>query len=331
MRRREYQPVSYKGTVYNTVKECLLENGLSEQRYHAYKHALKGTDSIKVVNGVLVIDNVMGKLEERCIDLDAEMSFSYTYNGIEYTSIISYCKAMKTPFDLVYKRLQTGMASDEAVRVQEINTDTRQSFSFNGKQYDSISKCLKDLKLPVTASVFCNRMRRFNETVVEALNYYIERVEEGAYTGLDYEGMHFDSLADACRVLGLNYANVKEYKKVHKLSSKDALDCCIRSAVWVDIQYKGKDYPNLISVCKEYDLNPVEVQTYADEHLSESVESILDKFVDAKLPFRVRGKGYSTLPDACKSLNIVVQDVFGYKRSHMELSIQDVLDEFSNK
>lgn len=331
MKKHESTRVSYEGAIYSTARKCLLENGLSEQRYSTYKHSLEVSGRLSFVDGVLVIDDIINRVRERCIDLDTEMPFSYTYNGIEYTSIISYCKATKTPFDLVYKRLQKGMIPDKAVRVQEVNTRIRQDFTFNGKQYSSISKCLKDLKLPVDASIVCARMRRLNETVGEALNYYIERTDEGAYTGVTYDGMHFNSLAEACKVLGLNYISVKDYRRVHDISSKDALDCFIRRAVWVDIQYRGKVYPNLISVCKVYDLNPVEVQTYADEHLSESVESILDKFVDTKLPFRVRGKGYSTLPDACKSLNIVVQDVFGYKRSHMELSIQDVLDEFSNK
>ncbi len=333
--------VIYKGVIYDTLRGCILENGLSEQRFYSLKCEAECNGTIQIVDNILILDDIMSKLSEECTSLDSEMMFNYNYNGVLYNSIISYCRDTKTPFDLVYNRLKEGASSEEAVRIQTINTSVNQSFSFDGKQYDSISKCLRDLGIPVSTGLFCTRMKRYNETVVESLNYFVGLVKAGVYSEINYEGMHFGNLSEACSVLGLSFGGVIDYMKKHSIPVNSILDVYIskvvcRSIRYKDkccpdlIRYKGKCYSNLISVCKAYNLDYIKVLDYRATHLSESIESILDYFIKVSFHFYVNGKGYSNLPEACKSLDITTRDVFNYKSTYPDLSLQDVLDLFSS-
>lgn len=327
--------VEYKGVVYDKAKECLLALGVSEARYYSICSKMGGLkDTEEVVN----IDDIMQKVLKYSNSMDARFDFKVNYNGHVYTSIIDYCRASGFPFDIVIYKLKMGMTPEDSIK--EADYRTRRNFVFRGKQYKDIKTCLQEYNVPISVGVVTTRMKKLRVTVQDALEFQISRMEEGAYDGFDYEGMHFSTLAEASRTLGLDVDAVQRVKnnlrlENPELTNMEVLDYIINEGRPTlssrRVKYRGVTYPNLTAVCLKYNLNVNKVRTYIAKNLDKSLEEVMDYFVDGAVNFRVGDTGYATLPDACNAIGITVSDVFKQRRLNPQMSLQDVLNMYSAK
>lgn len=322
--------VTYKGVVYDTAKECLSAYGVSESKYYRICSKMGGfRNSTEILN----IDDIMSKVVAYSNSMDANFDFKVSYNGQVYTSIVAYCKDSGFSFDVVIHRLKEGMTSEDSIK--EVDYVTKHNFTFRGKQYKNIRTCLDEYKIPVTDIAVISRMKVLKVTVQDALEFHLSRMEEGAYDGFDYEGMHFSTLVEASRTLGLDVGTVYSVKNRMKLTNVGALDYVINggrpSISTRNFEYKGIIYSSLTAVCSEYNLSVDKVHAYMAKNLDKSLKEVLDYFVDGAVNFRVGDTGYATLPDACNAIGITVSDVFKQRRLNPQMSLQDVLNMYSAK
>lgn len=335
MKRGSGYKVEYKGVVYDTAKDCLLAQGVSESRYYNICSKMGGfRDTEEIIN----IDDIMQEVLKCSNSMDARFDFKIDYNGYVYTSVVDYCKASGFPFDVVIYKLKEGMTPEDSVK--EADYITRYNFTFRGKKYKDIKTCLQEYNVPVARGVVTARMKKLRVTVQDALEFQISRMEEGAYDGFDYDGMHFSTLAEASRTLGLDVDAVQRVKSSLRLENPEMTNAEVLDYVINEgspsfssrrFEYRGVSYPNLTAVCLKYNLNVNKVRAYMTKNLDKSLEEVLDYFIDGAVNFRVGDTGYSTLPDACNAIGITVSDVFKQRRLNPQMSLQDVLNMYSAK
>ena len=325
--------VEYKGVVYDTAKECLLAQGVSESRYYRTCSDMGG---FKHITEILNIDDIMSKVVAYSNSMDASFDFKVNYNGQVYTSIVAYCKDSGFPFDVVIYRLKRGMTPEDSIK--EVDYITKRNFIFRGKQYKNIRTCLEEYRIPVSHTAITTRMKNFRVTVQDAIEFHLGRLENGAYDGFDYEGMHFSTLAEASRTLGLDVDAVQRVKNRLKLTNVEVLNYIINegnegrpSTNSRRFEYRGVVYSGLASVCLKYNLSTDKVRAYMAKNLDKSLKEVLDYFIDGAVNFRVGDTGYATLPDACNAIGITVSDVFKQRRLNPQMSLQDVLNMYSAK
>ena len=323
--------VAYKGIVYNTAKECLSAYGVSESKYYRICSKMGGFKNSTVE--IRDIDDIMLKVVAYSNSMDTDCDFKVNYNGRVYTSVIAYCKDSGFPFDVVIHRLKEGMTSEDSIK--EVDYVTKHNFIFRGKQYKDIKTCLEEYKIPVSGVAIVSRMKNLRVTVQDAIEFHLSRMEEGAYDGFDYEGMHFSTLSEASRTLGLDIGALWDIKSKLKLTNTEVLDYAInKGRATVNsrrVEYRGVSYPNLTAVCLKYNLNVNKVRAYIAKNLDKSLKEVLDYFVDGARFFKINGTSYATLPDACNAIGITVSDVFRQRRLNPQMSLQDVLNMYSAK
>lgn len=335
MKKGSGYKVEYKGVVYDTAKECLLAHGVSESKYYRICSEMGG---FKHITEILNIDDIMSKVVAYSNSMDASFDFKVNYNGQVYTSIVAYCKDSGFPFDVVIYRLKGGMTPEDSIK--EVDYITKRNFTFRGKQYKNIRTCLEEYKIPVSYTAIITRMKNLRVTVQDALEFHLGRLEDGAYDGFDYEGMHFSTLAEASRTLGLDVDAVQGVRNRLRLENPDVTNVEVLNYIINEgrpsfssrrFEYRGVTYSGLTAVCLKYNLNVEKVRAYMAKNLDKSLKEVLDYFVDGAVNFRVGDTGYATLPDACNAIGITVSDVFKQRRLNPQMSLQDVLNMYSAK
>ncbi len=223
-KQRRVGAFTYKGKEYPSLKACCeaLEICRDSVRYYQKR---TGCTTIEAIDYLHTPRNT-GK---------AQHAETFTYNGIEYSSIRACCEALEIKKGSVYGYIHktnctTIEAIDHYVKLKEQGKQHRVgTVTYKSIEYPSLLACCK--ALGISEGSVREYRKRTACTTIEAIDHFVERKEQDEIRSVEtvtYEGIEYLSLKNCCKALGICDDSVRNYRKRTGCTTEEAIDYFLR-------------------------------------------------------------------------------------------------------
>ena len=130
---------------------------------------------------------------------------------------------------------------------------------------------------------------------------------------IDFDGKHYESIAEACRALGLDYNKVLKRSFRHGICAEDAMRYYLEKKHL--FCFEGVYYDNMLHACKELGIPYRKAYRYYSEHKEEGCtrqEALQAVRELEKGTFFFRGERYKDVAACCEAFGLNANNVRGY-------------------
>ena len=321
--RANTQPVYVGGVKFPNIKAACA---FHEVRYKT------------VLNHMKIFDYSL----EEAIRSAKESTRKLTINGVEYENRLAACNALNLPYNVVNKQIEKGYTAEQVITAMLANRDNSplgsdpiplfegQAFEFRGKLYKSLTACCNSFN--ITSNLVSGRASRYQCTLQEALEYYLEAGVKKRARETTVFGKTYPSMSACLNDLGFSKeygAAVREYAKKHEITWEAAMEELVQKrdkAIVID----GVSYRTRNEAIRKNDLKPGRVNTLMKTGLSFEEAVLEAKKTPKATAFIFRNKQYNSFKEACNEYGFKSESVSSYA-SKKSISKEAALEYFINK
>ena len=248
----------YEGKTFGTVKEFCKHCNIPYEPFCAFYRKNS-------------FDNLSAALEAFKI----RSPYSFTYNGILYTSKNEACKQLGLDAQKVAKySLRHSCSTEEAISFLLTSGVRDNTVVCNGITYPSFKQACRELGINyIHAIKRRSALKSSNDN--ELLNLLVAEAAQKKDCTIVVNGQSFENLAEASLAFGIPVETVKSYMYSHKCNSEEALNSIIRNRAKKTITIHGTTYPNLAVAAQAYGITSALVRSYANYHHVSKEQALL--------------------------------------------------------
>ena len=211
-------------------------------------------------------------------------------------------------------------------------------FNYDGVEYKNFAECCRKLGLSnVNVGSYA---RSHNISKQEAITFYLEN--NGKYPNrkpFSFNGTEYRCFSECCEELGFPVSTIKMYAIQTNVSLQASLEHHLKNRrPRTTFTYKGVDYKNFSTCCKELGIDYRTIANYAKNHNLSREESLDIHFgsESGKLIARKReefiydGKVYKSFSECCRELKLNKSDISKCSK-YNNISKQEAIRAFLDK
>lgn len=183
---------------------------------------------------------------------------------------------------------------------------------YNGKTYHTIKELCEDVG--VSYKSVLGYMTRSSMSLQAAVDKAVSGESNYQFS---YDGIVYQSKADACRKLGLDWNTVSKYTVRHHCTVEEAIGSLLNQPRKKGFMFRETCFPSYKAACAEYEVDYVAFVKKKDR-MGVSAENALEALIEAKETKRisVNGKTYDGLAEAADDCGLAMETIRSYMHAH---------------
>ena len=325
--------ITIKSKTYQSIRECCKQLDINYRVVTGMKHFYKDRTYEDIVTSL--------------IDKNTSRNNPIIKDGVQYDSIIDYCRKNNLKSHRIYGLLRLGYSLDEATDLaNNIQAKDRVSVTVRGVTYDTLKDCCTDLGISYDSVIsyrYYHKDVSYADIIEQKLNS-----DEPRDTTVTVNGVTYNSTEECCTALNINYDDIilakqkfsrypigkiisnkmylESYKEpYHKRKINSDTDVISRAK---PITFDGVEYKSVRECCLAVGIDYDKVINRKTIYKGKTYEEIIREYLEGVCTTRivVNGKVYNSMSQYCKSEGIDAS-LFSYlKNKHKDKSLEDITE-----
>ena len=249
----------------------------------------------------------------------------FIYKGKTYYSFSACCRENNYNEARAYKLMSVyNKTKEEVLELFDFEKEYGE-VKYGNKTYKNIGS-FRSSKRFLNIFDLCDRLKEEGDDA--DINKIVEDLTKDTVLTnacpIDYNGVHYNSITECTKKLGIPYANFVQYKFLHPyLPIEKIVDDLIngnnRSTKEKEIIYEGKSYKSQSQLCKAYGISPMEANRQI-RYYKCSIQEVIDKIRSLDEEVTYNGVTYENIPACLKALDITLTNYSRYKNRYTNIT-----------